>query len=1090
MALTKVGGDNFKQPLAIPSGLTVAGVVTATTFSGSFTGALTGTATSTTNIPNLTGAITSSNTTTSLGSFSSSNLATALTDETGSGAAVFATSPTLSTVTVSSGGINVTGVSTFSGGIQGNVTGNVNSSGVSTFSSVNVTGNVSIGGTLTYDDVTNVDSIGLVTARSGVRIDAGGLVVTAGVSTFTTGPVIIGATTPTGTASQPLQVTGGAYVSGFLGVGSTIKSYSSSESLEVKNGYAAFINPSATVAPIYAYNTDTTSSTNQPYITLSDNSGNRGAIGVNYTDSALWIHGQNGIRFRGGGSSPGTTEWGRFDSNGNLGIGTNNPTAKLQVVGSTDLNKLNLSGISSSISSTAVDVFVYDTRKDSDGGAWRKRTQNTSWYNETLNTATRGSRKDFPAVAVIVATTTTVTIYDGDDPDMPMWMVFNSGSGKDKIFNRPEYWSSYSLYALNGIICITTDNSIAETILAVNYASDSATLYPVAGYSSYGGVYSFGISGRSNSSGTFRTISQGIVWPVANDVAMTVLPNAPIDAATGLPVPTIIVGTNGGASIIKDDGTVINWLTTVGYVTQVSISKNYEIFAGGGDGIAYYAWYNKLIPTSSSNNSDAIFGTSYSSTSLPRLGANGNSVVGRKNVFSNDTIYFGEYAGTSTNNKLIILNQNTTHFGNSLVAYATTSYNTGWMHGDIKGAWLSDTSTASVTGTELITNGTFTTNTTGWSNHPDYPSAVLSIDTNRLKILGGGAQQSFSTVIGKTYVVVYTLTAFNPGGIYLGTAATGTAAFSYFSTGSQATGTYVYYFTAVSTTTYITLFAWNAGTQYAFYDDVSVRLTELDRSVNNKGLAVYGTITKTAVATGSNLVGYSGFSASNLLRSTAIINYGSTATITFMGWQKITDISNYSYYASVRDSTSSRTIGISINSSATADAGRPYLYDTVNGSLNSTIPINDGNWHFVVGVLDGTIKKLYIDGVLNVSATVTALNLAAVNNTSIGNYFDGSDGYFHLGSISLVRLSASVPSPTQIAKIYNDEKVLFQENSQATLYGASDAVTALAYDDSNSTLLVGTSSGRSDFRGLERINNTTTAVTTAISASNGLIVEQ
>ena len=111
---------------------------------------------------------------------------------------------------------------------------------------------------------------------------------------------------------------------------------------------------------------------------------------------------------------------------GSIGIGTNNPTAKLQVVGSTDLNKLNLSGISSSISSTAVDVFVYDTRKDSDGGAWRKRTQNTSWYNETLNTATRGSRKDFPAVAVIVATTSSVTIYDGEDPDMPMWLVFQS----------------------------------------------------------------------------------------------------------------------------------------------------------------------------------------------------------------------------------------------------------------------------------------------------------------------------------------------------------------------------------------------------------------------------------------------------------------------------------------------------------------------------------------------------------------------------------------------------------------------------------------------------------------------------------------
>ena len=146
--------------------------------------------------------------------------------------------------------------------------------------------------------------------------------------------ISVGSGTLTGTASQPLQVTGGAYVSGFLGVGSTIKSYSSSESLEVKNGYAAFINPSATVAPIYAYNTDTTSSTNQPYITLSDGSGNRGAIGVNYTDSALWIHGQNGIRFRGGGSSPGTTEWGRFDSNGNLGIGSTTPARKLDVVDS------------------------------------------------------------------------------------------------------------------------------------------------------------------------------------------------------------------------------------------------------------------------------------------------------------------------------------------------------------------------------------------------------------------------------------------------------------------------------------------------------------------------------------------------------------------------------------------------------------------------------------------------------------------------------------------------------------------------------------------------------------------------------------
>ena len=36
-----------------------------------------------------------------------------------------------------------------------------------------------------------------------------------------------------------------------------------------------------------------------------------------------------------------------------------------------------------------VDVFVYDTSKDSDGGQWRERCSHLSWYNEALNTATR-----------------------------------------------------------------------------------------------------------------------------------------------------------------------------------------------------------------------------------------------------------------------------------------------------------------------------------------------------------------------------------------------------------------------------------------------------------------------------------------------------------------------------------------------------------------------------------------------------------------------------------------------------------------------------------------------------------------------------
>ena len=68
------------------------------------------------------------------------------------------------------------------------------------------------------------------------------------------------------------------------------------------------------------------------------------------------------------------------------------------------------------------------------------------------------------------------------------------------------------------------------------------------------------------------------------------------------------------------------------------------------------------------------------------------------------------------------------------------------------------------------------------------------------------------------------------------------------------------------------------------------------------------------------------------------------------------------------------------------------------------------------------------------------------------------------GSIALLRIS-NIPTLEQIKKMYNDEKHLFQENAKATLYGSSDAVTALAYDDDTELLHVGTSAGRSVFQG-------------------------
>ena len=67
---------------------------------------------------------------------------------------------------------NVTGVATGLTGTPDITVGNIVAAGA-TFS-----------GVVTYEDVTNVDSLGIVTARTGLEVTANGLVINAGVSTF------------------------------------------------------------------------------------------------------------------------------------------------------------------------------------------------------------------------------------------------------------------------------------------------------------------------------------------------------------------------------------------------------------------------------------------------------------------------------------------------------------------------------------------------------------------------------------------------------------------------------------------------------------------------------------------------------------------------------------------------------------------------------------------------------------------------------------------------------------------------------------------------------------------------------------------
>ena len=777
------------------------------------------------------------------------------------------------------------------------------------------------------------------------------------------------------------------------------------------------------------------------------------------------------------------------------------------------LGESSIGALDASISGTAADIFVYDTSQDSDGGAWRKRTQYTSWYNETLNTSTRGSRKEFPCVAVIVAESDKVIIYDGDDPDMPMWMEFISTSNQyGGIFNGRNV---LSIVAKNGeISCADSLDSVVHW----NFISD--TMKSTASSGSWNSNRNIKGRNPSDSTNLWKNYDGGrrlVNYPL-NDIAITVLPNAPIDSTTGLPIATIAVATDGGVSVLRDDGIIFDWTETIGpnSTHKVSFRKDGKlgVFTSGTPGVGGYPqlYYIDITSadissdyyyTSSSNNFE-MYGGSAWETNTP------NRLVMRNEVESNpmtqnltdvvdapNLTYAATNAGLNAIIKPEVFLAGKADMTTAAVSYIQNDYNTGYMIGDIKGAFLSDTDTTNVTYTTVADDWA----TAGaWTKQSNITiSSTGSGTSGTLSISGANSGSnvyffnSITVEANTDYVVSVTFGAYNASDFFINT--------TQYSTSNQVLNIHGlsgltrggYFNSGSNTTLYIQ--GWQfSNTTTTITNVVVQKVSEMDRSVNNNSLQVFGTITKSAVATGADLVGYSGFSSSNALVQpyNSDMNPG-TGDYSLMFWFKTTATTGEEAYFR-RISTSGGCMIRMITSSSliqwyTKDASTAYV-------ANSNHALDDGVWHCVVGTRKGSTMKLYVDGVLSSSAATSAISHDSTTNDRviIGGEFTGTEGTFQnsadASTIALLRYSLSAPSPEKIKQMYEDEKVLFQENAACTLYGSSDAVTALGYDDSTNLLHVGTSSGRSDFQGLCRINNTTTAVTTAISASGELIAEQ
>jgi len=303
MALTKVGGDVIQNPLNV-------GIITATRIDGNVSG-----------------------------------------DVNSTGVSTFTTLKVGTGVTISGGIVTAT---TFSGALTGNVTGNATGlSGTPNItvgsiiaSSATISGNVSVAGTLTYEDVTNVDSIGIVTARTGVRIDAGGLVVV-GVTTVAAGSTAAPSITPTGdtdtgiffpSADTIAFSEGGAEAlridsSGNVGIGTNISngllslSKSSGRLLTLRNSTTGF---GANAGSYFSLNGSDLQISNAESANL-----------IVYTND---------------------TERVRITSSGNVGIGTNNPLVATHIAIPTNGTALKLNNtIGGSGSYVDLDFDTYAT---------------------------------------------------------------------------------------------------------------------------------------------------------------------------------------------------------------------------------------------------------------------------------------------------------------------------------------------------------------------------------------------------------------------------------------------------------------------------------------------------------------------------------------------------------------------------------------------------------------------------------------------------------------------------------------------------------------------------------------------------------
>ena len=351
-----------------------------------------------------------------------------------------------------------------------------------------------------------------------------------------------------------------------------------------------------------------------------------------------------------------------------------------------------------------------------------------------------------------------------------------------------------------------------------------------------------------------------------NAIAMAVLPDAPIDPATGLRVPTIAVATAGGVSVIKHDGTVVSGDGQ--NTSNISITPN------------VMTWFNSAFASTryllNPGRAASGFSPSFYDLSNSQFGSAGNTqrdITAKRNLRLRSL--------TSTPGQVKLLCQNDAVVQRGVSGTVTNTFNTGWLPGDVRRCFLSDTSNSALAGEDYSIPTLVLANLTIGAN------VTVTDLSDRFRITKNATDGLLGSIyvdtaigaltVGRLYFAEFEILATGPNNnAYTGATHGGGGAFIPY---GYSTGNLVRNIFSIATG------AGHGGVRFSFspsrgaspassqagdWIEISKRLivrsANPDLSYRGRGLLIDGIISRAALATGTSLVGYSGFSAANYLR--------------------------------------------------------------------------------------------------------------------------------------------------------------------------------------------------------------------------------